>query len=163
MCSFRTSYSGARDRSTLDATAQIKLGKFMDSIKSEIENTLIDLSICGIHFYGAPVLVIDKIDKPQDELFLTIETNWAIHKTNENENWSNHLDIDHILNKVILIRQQKIVSVDIIDRKLKINFDNGYSLSLKPSNDDFESWNLVSTNDEVSTFVGMPGGDVGEI
>lgn len=129
-------------------------------IIKEISKHLQNKKICGIHFYGAPILILDNCGNIGRELFFTIESDWSIYKIDEAIEWITYPGIGSLLCKLESIMLISIKDVKLDSRKIfYILFENNYVLAIKPSMQ-YEAWNILIQNDQNLYFISLPGGEL---
>jgi hypothetical protein len=126
-----------------------------EQAKASLERNLIGRSICGLHFYGSLILLLDDHERGfANEAWLTVESNWG---TTANTTWDgDHLTIDGLVAFAMANRRSRIESISLSAPAphLLLTFDNGSHLHFNGSNPQFESWQLQCGVDLV---VALPG------
>ena len=129
-------------------------------IINEISKHLLDKKICGIHFYGPPILVLDNSGVTGNALFLTLESEWSIYRIDETIEWITYPGISLLLCKLESIMLINIKDIQFDSNKIfYILFENNYILAIKPDMQN-EAWNIVSQNDQKIDFISIPGGEI---
>jgi hypothetical protein len=130
-----------------------------NEIIDELKSILSGRYVVGLNFYSIPILILDT-SKPIGELFLTIETDWSVHKKNDIPQWISYLRIDDLLNNIHKIRNSEIIGLKYDKLIFEINFRNDFVLALKTS-ENFEAWSISGQlNNNRIDLICLPGGNL---